>query len=325
VRAVVLTESGLGFEEFPDPKAGRGEVVIELHAAAVNRRDLLVCNPPSPAYRFPHPLIPGSDGAGIRQDTGEEVVINPGLFWGSDPRAAGSDWQILGGPSNGTYAELVKVPVENVFPKPLWLSWREAAALPLAAVTAFRALFTIGGLTPGETVVILGASGGVATTAISLASHVGANVLVTTSNEKKLSRAVARGANGGVLYTNPEWVNEIRELNGGEGVDLVFDSIGSTWDASLGCLRRGGRVVAFGGTGGARVDVDVRLLYLNWLSIRGTTMGSPQDFADLMSLIDVARIRPEIDAVLPLQQAAAAHERMRAGEHFGKLVLDIRG
>jgi len=138
MKAVVVNEGGaLSYEDRPDPVAGPGEVVVELKAAAVNRRDLLVRNPPGPAYVFDLPLVPGSDGAGLRRDTGEEVVIYPGLGWGEREDAAGPGWRILGGPDDGTYAELVKVPAENVFPKPTRFSWEEAAAFPLAALTAY--------------------------------------------------------------------------------------------------------------------------------------------------------------------------------------------
>src|SRR2546425_8423617 len=172
MQAVLVRKDGaLNVESVPDPEPQPDEVVIQLCAAAVNRRDLLVRNPPGPAYRFPLPLIPGSDGAGIRRDTGEEVVIYPGLGWGDREDAVGPDWRILGGPDNGTYAELVKVPRENVFPKPKRFSWEEAAAFPLAALTAFRALFTIGQLHRDETVLVLGAGSGVSTFAVVLATQ----------------------------------------------------------------------------------------------------------------------------------------------------------
>src|SRR5947208_4748384 len=141
MQAVLVREGGaLNVESVPDPEPRPDEVVVQLRAAAVNRRDLLVRNPPGPAYEFPLPLVPGSDGAGVRRDTGQEVVIYPGLGWGEREDAAGPNWRILGGPDDGTYAELVMVPVENVFPKPARLSWEEAAAFPLAALTAWRAL-----------------------------------------------------------------------------------------------------------------------------------------------------------------------------------------
>jgi NADPH:quinone reductase-like Zn-dependent oxidoreductase len=318
VRAVRVQEGGeLRYEEAPDPVVGPGEVVVELHAAAVNRRDLLVRNPPGPAYRFDLPLIPGSDGAGVRRDTGEEVVIYPGLGWGPREDAAGPDWRILGGPDDGTYAELVKVPAENVFPKPARFSWEEAAAFPLAALTAYRALFEIGGLVDDESVLVLGAGSGVSTMAVSLAAQAGCRVLVTSSSQEKIDRAKELGAEGGVLYTEDGWAEAAGP------VDVVLDSVGSTWRESVKALRRGGRLVVFGGTGGPEVTIDVRALYLNWQSIRGTTMGSARDFAGLLRMVNRGRWHPVIDSVRPLEEAAAAHERMQAGEHFGKLVLTV--
>jgi NADPH:quinone reductase-like Zn-dependent oxidoreductase len=316
MKAVVVRDGGeLSYEDFDDPVAGPGEVVVELRSGAINRRDMLLRNPPGPAYEFPKPIIPGSDGAGIRRDTGEEVVIYPGLHWGPGEDAAGAGWEILGGPSNGTYAELVKVPVENVYPKPARFSWAEAAAFPLAALTAYRALFAVGRLRVDETVLVLGAGSGVSTFAIQLAAQEGARVLVTSSSEEKIERAKELGAAGGVLYTEEGWPEALGP------VDLVLDSVGSTWRDSLRALRKGGRLVVFGGTGGPEVTLDVRAVYLNWLSILGTTMGSPRDFFSMMRMVDDGDWRPVIDSVRPLAEAEAAHDRMKAGEHFGKLVL----
>jgi zinc-binding alcohol dehydrogenase/oxidoreductase len=324
MQAVVLREGGvLNFESYSDPHPAPDEVVVELRAAAVNRRDLLVRNPPGPAYRFPLPVVPGSDGAGTRRDTGEEVVIYPGLGWGDRDDSAGPAWSILGGPDDGTYAELVKVPRENVFPKPARFSWEEAAAFPLAALTAFRALFTVGRLQRGETVLVLGAGSGVSTFAVMLAAQAGGRVLVTSSSEGKLARAHELGADDGVLYTDDHWPAEVLSLSGGRGVDIVLDSVGATWPDSLRCLRRGGRLVVFGGTGGPTAELDVRGVYLNWLSILGTTMGSARDFATLLRMVDEGRWRPVVDSVRPLADVEAAHNRIQSGEQFGKLVLSI--
>lgn len=325
MQAVRVHEGGeLRYEAAPDPVAGSSEVVVELRAAALNRRDLLVRNPPGPAYQFSLPLIPGSDGAGVRRDTGEEVVIYPGLDWGERESAAGPSWRILGGPDDGTYAELVKVPQENVFPKPPRLSWEEAAAFPLAGLTAFRALFTVARLRgSSETVLVLGAGSGVSTFAVQLAAIEGVRVLVTSSGEAKIERAKELGASAGVLYTEEDWVDQVRALTGGEGVDVVLDSVGGTWPDSLRCLRRGGRVVVFGATAGASVELDVRSIYLNWLSILGTSMGSARDFAGLLRMVNAGPFHSVIDSVRPLAEADAAHERMKAGEHFGKLVLEV--
>jgi zinc-binding alcohol dehydrogenase/oxidoreductase len=319
MKAILVREGGvLSYEDFDDPVAGPGEVVVELRTAAVNRRDLLVRNPPGPAYQFPLPLIPGSDGAGVRRDTGEEVVIYPGLGWGPREDAAGPDWRILGGPDNGTYAELVKVPAENVFPKPARFSWEEAAAFPLAALTAYRALFEVGRLVRDESVLVLGAGSGVSTFAVSLAVQAGARVLVTSSSEEKIERAKELGAAGGVLYTEEGWPEAAGP------VDVVLDSVGTTWRDSLRALRRGGKLVVFGGTGGPEVTLDVRAVYLNWQSILGTMMGSGRDFAALLRMVNVGAWRPVIDSVRPFAEAEAAHDRMQAGQHFGKLVLAIR-
>jgi NADPH:quinone reductase-like Zn-dependent oxidoreductase len=318
MKAVVVREGGaLSYEDVDDPVAGPGEVVVELRTAAVNRRDLLVRNPPGPAYQFPLPVIPGSDGAGVRRDTGEEVVIYPGLGWGPREDAAGPDWRILGGPDNGTYAELVKVPKENVFRKPARFSWEEAAAFPLAALTAFRALFEVGGLTGDESVLVLGAGSGVSTFAVSLAAQAGARVLVTSSSQEKIERAKELGAAGGVLYTEEGWPEAVGP------VDVVLDSVGTTWRESLRALRKGGRLVVFGGTGGPEVTLDVRALYLSWQRILGTTMGSGRDFAGLLRMVDAGVWCPVIDSVRPLAEAEAAHDRMRSGQHFGKLVLSV--
>ena len=327
MRAAVIHEYGgpsvLREDELPDPAAGPDQVVVELKAAALNRRDTYLRKGANPTYHFPLPLVLGSDGAGIRRDTGEEVVVYPMLGWGEREEAPAPGYEILGGPSDGTYAELVAVPAENVFPKPKRFSWEEAAAFPLAGLTAYRALFSRAGLRAGETVLILGAGSGVSTIAVSLAHQAGARVLVTSSSADKIERAKELGAESGVDYTAGDWVAEVRELAGGEGVDVVVDSVGSTWPDSLRCLRPGGRLAVFGATAGATVELEVRPIYFGQFSILGTTMGSARDFAALLRAIDDGSWAPVIDSVRPLAEAADAHERIESGSHFGKLVLSI--
>ena len=327
MHAAVIHEVGapsvLRYEEIADPVAGPGEVVVQLKAAALNRRDTYVRSGASPVHRFPLPLVLGSDGAGIRHDTGEEVVILPSLEWGGGEDAPGPTFRILGGPDDGTYAELVKVPAENVFPKPSRLSWPEAAALPLGGLTAYRALFTRARLTRGETALVLGVGSGVSTFAVSLAVQAGARVIVTSSSGEKLDRARELGAEAGVDYTKGDWAEEVRALTGGAGVDVVVDSVGSTWSDSIRCLRRGGRLVAFGATGGAEVALDARQVFSAQISLLGTSMGSPREFAALLAAVETGTWRPVIDSVRPLAEAASAHERIEAAAHFGKLVLEI--
>jgi NADPH:quinone reductase-like Zn-dependent oxidoreductase len=311
----------LVFGERPDPEPPPGWVVVELRAAALNWHDVIVRRGDYPAEL---PRIIGADGAGVRRDTGEDVVILPSLSWGEDERCPGPSFSILGDVADGTYAELVAVPAESLFPRPRGFSWAEAAALPLAGLTAYRALFTRGGLRAGETVVVLGAGSGVSTMAVGLAAMAGARVFVTSSSRAKLSRAASLGATGGVLYTDDDWPAQLRELAG--AADLVIDSIGSTWPQSLSVLGGGGRLVNFGATGGDQATVPVRPFYFGQHTILGTTMGSPRDFAGLLALLAKHPVwRPSVEAVIPFSDVAAAHERMERREHFGKLVLAISG
>ena len=318
-----MREGGeLSYEQVDDPVAGPGEVLVELRSAALNRRDLLVRKPPGPAYDFPKPFVAGHDGAGVRRDTGEEVVVYPGVGWGGSDEVPDPAFRLIGGPLNGTFAELIALPEDCVFPKPARLSFDEAACVPVAGLTAYRALFPVGRLVAGETVLVLGAGSGVSTFAVGLAAQAGARVLVTSSSEEKIERSRRLGAEAGVLYTDAGWPDAARELTGGRGVDLVLDSVGSTWQDSLRCLRKGGRVAVLGGTGGPQVELDVRFLYLNWLSILGTTLGSPRQFAAMLERVQEGSWHPVIHSVRPLAEAAASYEELKGG-HFGKLVLTV--
>ena len=239
MRAVRLERFGapdaLTLLDVPDPRPHEGWATVELRAAGLNWHDVLVRRG---VYPSPLPLTPGGDGAGVRRDTGEPVIILPSLRWGDDERFPAPGFEILGDVTDGTYAELVAVPEENLFAKPADWAWPEAAALGLAGVTAYRALFSRGGLRAGETVLVLGAASGVSTIAVSLAVIAGARVLVTSSEQSKIDRGVALGAEGGVLYTDAAWPQALREMAGERGVDLVIDSAG-TWAESLSVLNRG--------------------------------------------------------------------------------------
>jgi zinc-binding alcohol dehydrogenase/oxidoreductase len=326
MQAVVLERHGdpdvLRLSDVPDPQAPDGWIVVELRAAAVNWHDCLLRRGQYP--QFPLPRIPGSDGAGVRRDTGEAVIILPSLCWGDDERAPGPGWEILGDRTDGTYAELVAVPESCVRPKPAGWSFEDAAALPLAGLTAHRALFARGGLRSGETVLILGAGGGVAGIAIGLARLAGARVLVTTSSPEKLDQARAHGAEDGVLYTDERWPAAVRELAGTGGIDLVIDPIGSTWPQALEALSPGGRLVTFGATGGSTVQIDVRRFYFGQQTILGTTMGSPRDFDALLRRLETDPTwRPAVGHVLALGDVVDAHKMMQDRRHHGKIVLTV--
>ncbi|MFC9553372.1 zinc-binding alcohol dehydrogenase family protein [Rhodococcus sp. NPDC056960] len=323
--AVVLREFGapdvLTLESVADPVADPGWVTVRVKAAALNWHDVLVRQG---RYSSPLPHVPGADGAGIRTDTGEEVLVLPSLWWGDREAAPSARWEILGDHQRGTYAELVRVPQDCVAPKPRGLSWEQAAALPLVGLTTYRALFTRGRLRAGENLLVLGAGGGVATMAVMLASAVGAHVTVTSSSTSKIAQAKELGAANGVLYTDPEWPDAARALTPDEqGFDLVLDSVG-TWEQSIAALRPGGRLVVLGASRSELASLDVRPFYFGQYELIGTTMGSPQDFAGLLTLLDAKTVAPvPISAVFPLAEAAAAHKHLEQGGGFGKVVLSL--
>jgi NADPH:quinone reductase-like Zn-dependent oxidoreductase len=271
----------------------------------------------------------GSDGAGQVSDVGEgvdaewqgrDVIIDPSFNWGPDDRAQGSSFNILGLPVDGTYAEKVRVPAANLYPKPAQLSWEEAAALPLASVTAYRALVTRAGVQAGETVLVTGIGGGVATFALLIAKRLGARVYVTSGSDAKLAAALRHGADGGVNYRKDDWTKTlIAEI--GARPDVVIDGAGGeTFNKSLDVLKPGGRLVTYGSTTGAAQHVEVRRIFWKQLNVIGSTMGLPSDFAAMVKLYDDG-LRPVIDKVFPLEQASDAHIRMEAGDQFGKIVL----
>ena len=329
-QALVLREFGgpeaLLIGDVPELVPAPGEVVVDLRAAALNRRDLRVVAGGWPGVSAP--LVPGSDGAGVVRalgsgvggvSEGDEVVINPGIDWGEDPRVLGPGFKILGGPDDGTFAQQVRVPAASVFAKPARLDWQQAAALPLAGLTAWRALFTRGGLTSGQTVLILGAGAGTSTFAVQFARAAGARVFVTSSSADKIARSQELGAEAGFDYGAEGWEQEVVERSGG-GVDLVIDSAG-TWQSSVTCVRAGGRVVVFGSTFSPTTELDVRGYYFRQLDLVGTMMGSPLDFRALLRACETQEWTPVVDSARPLAQAGDALRRMAAGEHFGKLVL----
>jgi zinc-binding alcohol dehydrogenase/oxidoreductase len=319
MKAVRLHEVGgpqnLRIEEIARPVTGDGEVLVRVRAAAFNRRDVFITQGLYPGIELPRTL--GSDGAG--ELDGKPVVIDPMLGWGNNPHLWASDASILGMPHDGTFAQYVSVPKANVYPKPAHLSIEEAAAIPLAGLTAYRATFTRGQLHAGETVLIPGIGGGVQTFVLLFVKAAGARAIVTSGSEEKLEQARALGADATINYGDPDWNKKIKR---GE-VDLVVDSSGGdTLNKALGLLRPGGRVVLYGGT---RLESTIRIFPIFWnhLDIRGTSMGSPADFRAMLELVTKHEIRPAIDRVYTMDDAVAAAERMAAAAQFGKIVMTI--
>jgi zinc-binding alcohol dehydrogenase/oxidoreductase len=332
VRAALLTGYGepptFELSDVPDPHPGPGEVAVDLVCAALNRRDWWLWRAPD----TPLPVILGSDGAGrvgeLGDDVeefelGQEVVIDATLGWGNRDDAAGEQFEILGSPRPGTFAQRVVVPAANVHRKPPRLSWEEAAALNLAGLTAWRAAVTHAGADSGRTILVTGAGSGVSTFAVQIAIAKGARVFVTSGSQAKIDRAIELGASGGVVYHGPNWPEEIVELAGAP-LDAAIDSYGAqVWACALRALRRGGRLVSFGDTGHDDAVVPPFEVYWSWRSIVGTTMGSPREFSALLQHVDAASWRPVVDSVHPLDRVDAAADRLESPERFGKVVVRI--
>ncbi|WP_406633402.1 zinc-binding dehydrogenase [Amycolatopsis sp. WGS_07] len=309
---------GVRVAEVPVPRPGPGEVLVRLKAAGLNHRDLFIVDSRDPAAPA---TVLGSDGAGVvvagAAEVGAEVVINPSLDW-AEPDAVPEVPAILGVPTNGTLAEYVVVPAGNVVPKPEHLSWTEAAALPLAALTAYRALFTRGGLVAGEHVLLPGIGSGVATFALSMAKAVGATVSVTSRSAEKLARARELGADR-AISSSGDWAAEL-----GAPVDLVVDSIGSaTFDACLSVLRSGGRMVTLGATTGPDVELSLRNLFFRQISLLGTSMGSAREFSRMVELVAEHRVQPVVHHVYDLADGPRALAELASGDQFGKLVVTV--
>ena len=334
MNAIILRELGaadrLRLEQVTDPTPGPGQAVVRLRAAALNRRDAWIRHGQYAGIRLP--IILGSDGAGVVEAigtgvgagwVGQSVVINPSLDWGDNPRAQGPAFHILGLPDDGTYAERVVVPASSLFAKPAALSWAHAAAIPLAGLTAYRAVVSRAAVAAGDTVVVTGIGGGVATFALLLAHHLGARVFVTSGSDDKLARAMEHGAAGGVNYHDDGWHKALQTLSDG-GPDVIVDSAGrDALPALIDVARPGARIVTVGATTGSPTTVEVRRIFWKQLSILGTTMGTPEEFGAMLALFDGTSLTPVVDRVFPLAEAAAAHQRMDDTGQFGKIVLAI--
>jgi zinc-binding alcohol dehydrogenase/oxidoreductase len=330
MRAIQLAGvNELGIVDVADPLPAPGEVVVALRAAALNHRDAWIKAGQYAGLKFP--CIPGSDGAGIivavgdgvdASGIGREVIINPSFDWGAGERAAGEKFSILGLPRAGTLAEKVAVPVAQLASKPAYLTWDEAAALPLAGLTAYRAVFSRAQLRPGERVLVTGIGGGVALFALQFSVAHGAEVWVTSSTESKIAQAIALGARGGFGYTEAGWTKRAAQSAG--WFDVIVDSAGGEGFGELADLARpGGRIVFYGATRGNPPELPMRKIFWRQLSLLGTTMGSPADWAAMIELVGRHRLRPVVSHVFPLTRAAEAFALMERGGQFGKIVVRI--
>ncbi|HTR29695.1 MAG TPA: zinc-binding dehydrogenase [Puia sp.] len=328
MKALVLkgNHRAVELEEMPTPAAGPGEAVVRVEAAALNHRDLWIRKGQYAGLKYP--IVPGSDGSGIVVESpdavdweGRKVIINPALEWGvSEAYQDPGSFRILGLPDNGTLAEFVKVPVVNLVEKPGHLTFEEAAALPLAGLTAYRALVKRAQVRAGEKVLITGIGGGVALSTLQFAVAAGAEVVVTSGSGEKLDKAMAMGATGGVNYRETEWVAGLKSLAG--AFDVIIDgTAGDGLNDLFDLAMPGGRIVLYGATNGNPGQVVARRIFWKQLNVLGSTMGSPADFAEMMEFVGRHRIRPVVDRVFPLRDGEQAFRWMEEARQFGKIVV----
>ncbi len=329
MKAIVLeaADKPVVFKEVDKPSLNAGEALVQIKAAALNRRDYWITIGKYAGIKYP--TILGSDGAGIVIEVGsdkdkgwvgKEVIINPGYGWGDNPNYQSDGFKILGLPDNGTLAEYVKIGIDQLFSKPAHLSWEQAAAIPLAGLTTYRALFTKGKAAKGDKVLISGVGAGTGTFALQLAVAAGCQVFVTSGSGEKIDRAKHLGAAAGVNYKSQDWAEQLKHLAG--GFDVIIDSaLGEGFTKLVDLCNPGGRIVIFGGTAGNIPELNGRKIFWRQLQIIGTMMGNPDDFKGMTDFINEHQIVPVVDEVFALADAAAAIEKMKNSSQFGKIVL----
>jgi len=329
MKAIVLEGAGrpLILKEVEKPVLQPGEVLVKIKAAALNRRDYWITVGQYAGIKYPSIL--GSDGAGIvaeaggdadKEWVGREVIINPSHDWGNHPEFQSKEFKILGLPEDGTFAEYVKVRREYLHAKPKHLTWEQAAALPLAGLTAYRALFTKARAGKDDKVLITGAGSGTGSIAVQLAHAAGCKVFVTSGSGEKIEHAKHLGAVAGVCYKAQDWAEQLQHLSG--GFDVVIDSaLGEGFAKLPEICNPGARIVFFGGTAGNIPEINGRKIFWKQLQILGTTMGTSEEFGAMVDFVNEHQIVPVIDEVFPLAEAEKAVRKMEHSTQFGKIVL----
>ena len=330
MKAVIFLskDQPLAIKEIGTPVPLEGEVLIRLHYASLNHLDVWIWK----EQDLDAPVISGSDGSGVVYAVGKgvdaaligkEVVINPSMYWGANEKVFSEHYQILGNPTNGTFAEFIAIPQECVYEKPAHLSLKESAALPLAGLTAYRALFTKAQVNQLDNVLITGIGGGAALYLLQMAVAIGASVYVTSSSEEKISKAVELGAKGGFNYRQEGWEEKAKLITG--GFDVIIDSAGGSGFALLTQVaNQGARIVLFGRTAGNINNLQPGNIYNKQLLIMGTVMGTSKEFAGVIRFYEEHQLHPIIDKEFELEKIEEAYRYMDEGQQFGKVVLKIK-
>jgi NADPH:quinone reductase-like Zn-dependent oxidoreductase len=341
MKAIVVREHGgvekLEKAEVPDPVPQPGEAIVAVRATALNHLDIWLRRG-VPGHKFPLPMIPGAEVAGVIDQIpegtgwkrGDEVIVAPGFscghcvacLSGNDPLCL--DFGIFGEGRNGGEAEKIAVPIRNLVRKPARLSFAEAAAIPLDLLTAWHMLIARAQLRAGETVLVQAGGSGVGSAGIQIAKMFHATVYTTVGSAEKAKRAKELGADETILYRETDFVAAVRALTAKRGVDIVFEHIGGeTFERSLKTLARGGRLVTCGATAGGEATINIRLVFFKLLSILGSTMGSVAELHEIMKHVEAGRLKPVIDRILPLDRVAEGHRALENRETFGKVVLTL--
>lgn len=338
MKAAVLKQTGhsehlsenISIEEIPLPVINDDEVLIKIHSASLNHRDLYIAEGLYSKIKLP--VVLGSDGAGVvhskgknvkHLETGDEVIINPGMNWGENENFQSKDFKILGMPDNGTLAEYVKVNKNYVHKKPSHLTFEEASSFPVAGVTAFRSLFNKAEITNSDHVLITGIGGGVATFALVFAIKAGANVFVTSGHDSKIEKAISFGAKGGVSNKSDDWDKKIHKLTE-YNINVVIDGTGGeNIGKCVDICNYGARIVCYGASSGSAKELSMHKVYWKQLKLMGSTMGSPKDFEDMINFINEHKVKPVIDKIFDLAEVHKAFERMSSSAQFGKIIVCV--
>jgi NADPH:quinone reductase-like Zn-dependent oxidoreductase len=341
MKAVVIREHGgtdkLLFEDIPKPAIRADEVLIAVKAAGINHLDLWIRRG-VPGHKFPLPMVPGTDVAGVvaqkgelvsNVNVGDRVAVMPGFADPTGEEALSGeihlarDYGIFGETRNGGCAEFMDAPAVNLLKMPDWMTFTDAAACPLVFLTAYTMLRRAA-VQPGETILMHAAGSGVTTAGIQIAKLMGANVIATAGSDEKCEKGLALGADHVINYLKADFVEECKRITGRAGVDVVFDHIGpDTFEGNMKVVKRGGRIITCGSTSGGSVELNLRALFFKRISLLGSTMGPKSDQIKVWKLLCARKIRPIVDRVFPVAEIRQAHEHVESRRAFGKVVLDV--
>ena len=332
MKAVIFREHGgadkLEYTDVPEPKPGKDEVLVKVRACALNHLDIWIREAAGFPIEMPHIL--GNDIAG--ELDGQRVIISPGVTDGviDEYTSSGFDsmspvFDIMGRKRNGGYAEYAKAHRSDVIPVSDKLSFEEWAAIPLVTLTAWHMLVTRAQLKAGESVLVHAAGSGIGCMAIQIAKLCGASVITTVGSDEKVAKAKALGADAVINYRTHDFADKVNKLTGNRGVNVIFEHIGpETWPKNFKCLAKLGRMVTCGATSGPNAPVDIRPFYARQHSILGCFMGGRSELLQVIKLVEAGKLRPIVDKVFPLKEAAAAHRYMEERRNFGKIVLAVQ-